>query len=449
MANFDIAVGLTQSGLNSILAGLFGNPTAQSKIFTQSFSQTVDSIPVDVTLTIDTAPTIVLAPPSNTYWQQSYNAQGKSETGSPPPGNVFQVLISSLSVSGTLSGVPISGSTSFQVYAQVTLTTNTLSFEALSVWLDESAWNKMGLTTLIVNAIIIPYGLNTANKLISAISIPSIPTSAGVSFQDPTLAITNANELVLATSMTSSPATSLDGYVPPTGLDIFMQAGVNVINGVLAAQINNYTFDESTKSGDSAAYASAEIKGTVQSVTASISSGTTNANISITNLSGYGELGGTATAIAKTVLCPIGTAIDAISNPSDWDKIIASFSITISPSPLGIPFSLNVTATGDVLLSIGQLSSVTLIFSPQWSGVIGSTLAAVAAGFADLVTSIFKEKVVNPFISKYAQNITVWSNASVSTQLEGITITVSANTGAALTTQNDTYIVEGFTVSFA
>lgn len=449
MANFDIAVGLTQSGLNSTLASLFGNPTAQAKIFTQSFSQTVGTIPVNVTLTIDSAPTIVLAPPDTTHWQQSYNSKGQTQTGTPPSDNVFQVLISRLSVSGTLAGVPISGSTSFQVYAQVTLTNNTLSFAALSVWLDESEWNKMGITTVIVNAIIIPYALDTANKLIGAISVPSIPSSAGVSFQDPILGITNANELVVATSLTSSPAPSLNSYTPPTGLNVFVQSGVNVINGVLASQIGNYAFDESTKRGDSAAYASAEIKGTVQSVTASISSGTTNANISLTNVSGYGELGGTATAIAKTVLCPIGTAIDAISNPSDWDKVIANFGITYTPDPLSVPFSLTVNAGGDVLLSVGQISSVTLIFSPKWSGVIGSTLAAVAAGFADLVTSIFKEKVVNPFISKYAQNIKVWSNPSVSTQVEGITITVSANAGAALTTQGDNYIVEGFTVSFS
>ncbi|MEO7976553.1 hypothetical protein [Flavobacterium sp.] len=449
MANFDIAVGLTQSGLNSTLASLFGNSTAQSKLFTQSFSQTVSGIPVDITLKIGNAPTIVLAPPTAAYWQQSYNAQGQTQTGNPPSENVFQILISSLSVSGSVSGVPVSGSTSFQVYAKITFTNNTLSFQGLSVWLDESAWNKMGLTTLLVNAIIIPYGLNTVNNLLKAISIPQIPTFSGISFQTPILGITNANEIVAATSMTSSSAPSLDSYTPPTALDIFLQADLAVTNAVLAAEIKNYTFNESAKKGDSAAYASAAIKGTVQSVRASITSGTTNAEIAVTNISGYGELGGTATAVAKTLLCPIGTAIDAISNPSDWDKIISSFAITYSPDPLTVPFSLTVNTDGDVLLSVGQLSSATLIFAPQWSGVIGSALAAVAASFADLVTSIFKEKVVNPFIHDFAQNITVWSSASVSTDLEGITIKISPNTGTALSTLDDTYIVEGFTVSFS
>lgn len=449
MANFDVAVGLTQSGLNSTLASLFGNSTAQSKLFTQSFSQTVSGIPVDITLKIDSAPTIVLAPPTAAYWQQSYNAQGQTQTGNPPSENVFQILISSLSVSGSVSSVPVSGSTSFQVYAQITFTNNTLSFQGLSVWLDESAWNKMGLTTLLVNAIIIPYGLNTVNNLLKAIAIPQIPTFSDISFQTPILGITNANEIVVASSMTTSTAPSLNGYTPPTSLDIFLQADLAVTNAVLAAEIKNYTFNESAKSGDSAAYASAAIKGTVQSVSASITSGTTNAEIAITNISGYGELGGTATAVAKTLLCPIGTAIDAISNPSDWDKIISSFAITYSPDPLTVPFSLTVNADGDVLLSIGQLSSATLIIAPKWSGVIGSALAAVAAGFGDLVTSIFKEKIVNPFINKFGQNINIWSSASVSTDLEGITIKISPNTGTALSTQDDTYIVEGFTVSFS
>lgn len=449
MANFDVAVGLTQKGLNTTLAGLFGNPTAQSKFFTQSFSQTVGGIPVDITLKIDSAPTIALTPPATTYWQQSYNAQGQMQTGNPPSGNVFQVLISSLSVSGTVAGSPVSGSTSFQVYAQFTLANNALSFNALSVWLDESSWNKMGLTTLIVNAIIIPYGLNTVNKLLSAISIPQIPAFAGISLQTPILGITNANELVLATSMTTGSAPDLNNYNPPAGLDIFMQVDLAITNAVLASQINNYPFNESAKTGDSTAYASAAIKGTVQTVTTSISSGVTNANISITDISGYGELGGTVTAIAKTVLCPIGTAIDAISNPSTWDKIISSFSITYSPDPLTVPFSLAINTDGDVLLSVGQLSSATLIFAPKWSGVIGSALAAMAAAFTDLVMLIFKEKVVNPFISRFAQNISIWSNPSVSTELDGITIKISPNTGTALATKDDTFIVEGFTVSFS
>lgn len=449
MANFDIAVGLTQKGLNTTLASLFGDPKAQNGIFVQHFKQTVSTIPVDITLTIGAAPTVVLAPPSATFWQQSYNAQGVLQTGNPPAGNVFQILISDLTTSGTVSGTPVSGSTSFQVYAKFSISGSTLSLQALSVWLDESTWDKMGITKLIVNAIIIPYALNTVNKLISAISIPTIPTFAGVTLQTPIAAITNANEIVVATSMKSNPAPTLSSYTPPTGLDVFLQAGVDIINTALASEINNYTFDESAKTGDSAAYASAEIKGTVQTVTASLSSGATNVNVTVTGISGYGELGGTATAIAKTVLCPIGTAIDAISNPSDWDKIVASFGITYSPDPLEVPFTVNVNKDGDVLLSVGQLNTVTLIFAPKWSGVIGSALAVVAAGFADLVTSIFKEKVVNPFISKFAQNINVWSNPSVSTQLEGITITLSANTGAALTNQNDTYLAQGFSFSFS
>jgi hypothetical protein len=451
MASFDIAVGITQNGLNSTLASLFSNPVAQSKIFKQAFSKDIDGITVSIELVMQHLPSTVLAPPADTKWQQSYGADGKQQTGQPPAGYVFQALIPNLKVSGTIAGVQVSGSDNIEVYGKFSLVKNVLTVTALSVWIDESKWEKSGITKLIVNALIIPYALNTVNKLLNAIPFPQIPTEyTKTTFQEPIMAITNNKELVVATSMQSSPATKLDHYTPPGFTDIYLQAGLSVINTVLAEQVAKLPvpMKASGSTGDSAAKASAEIKATFKSVTGNIREGKTVAGIHITDISGYGELSGTATAIAKTVLCPVGTAIDAISNPKDWDKVVSSFSIQYKPDPLEIPFSVKVTGEESVQLSIGKIDSFQVIATPKWSGVIGSALAAMAAAFVDLLSLISREKIVNAFIQLYGQNIEVWKNAIVTNEIEGINITLSAEPGAALVPQGDSLIVEGFTVSF-
>ncbi|THU38333.1 hypothetical protein FAM09_16795 [Niastella caeni] len=451
MASFDIAVGITQNGLNSTLAGLFANPTAQSKIFKQTFSEEIGGISVSVELVMQNTPTTVLAPPSDAKWQASYGADGTQQTGHPPAGNIFQALIPNLKVSGTVAGVSVSGSDNIEVYAEFTLVNKVLNVTALSVWVDESKWAKYGFTKLIVNGLIIPYALNTINNLLNAIPFPQIPTKyTSTTFQEPIMDLTNNNELVVATSMQSSPATNLDSYTPPASKDIYLQAGLSIINTLLAEQVAKIPkpWKASDSKGDSLAKASAEIQATFNSITGKIQNGQTAASINITDISGYGELSGVGTAIAKTVLCPIGTAIDAISNPSTWDKVISSFSIQYRPDPLDIPFSVNVTAEESVQVSIGQIDSVQIIAAPKWSGVIGSTLAAAAAGFVDLLSAIFKEKIVNAITKQFAQNIEVWKDATVTKQIEGINIKLSATPGAALVPQGNSLIVEGFNVSF-
>ncbi len=450
MATFDVATGMTESGLNTTLSSFFANSTAQTKIFKQKISKDVGGVSVVIQFDITAAPTVVLSPPSNAMWQGSYGSDGIQKTGSPPTGNVFQLLMSAVEISGTVAGVPVSGTDGMNVYAEFSLVKNVLDVNALSVWLDESKWKKDGLTKLIVNAIIIPHALDTINNLLNAIPFPEIPTQyTSTEFQDPIMDITNNKELVLATSMKTSSPTSLDNYTAPASEKIYLQANLSLINTILGEKLNNLPFDESDSKGDSTAKASAEIKGTLSSVAGKISGGQTFAAVSITNISGYGELSGTATAIAKTVLCPVGTAIDAISDPKNWDKVIASFSITYKPDPLDIPFTTKVTTSESVEVSIGEISSIQIIASPKWSGVIGSTLAAAAAGFVDLLSAIFKGKIVNSFIKSHAQNIEVWKNASVTKQIEGINVTLSAEPGAALVPQGDSLIVEGFTVKFS
>lgn len=450
MANFDVAVGITQAGINSTLSTLFKNPTAQSKIFNQTITKEVSGIKVVVDFSILDSPVIVMAPPSVTKWQASFNDKGKQQTGNPPTNNVFQIILSNIKISGNISGSKVLGQGEIEVFGEFSLSKNVLTVDALSVWVDESKWKKDGFTKAIVNAIIIPHAIDTINNLLNAIPFPKIPSKyITASFQDAIMGLTNANELVVATSMKTSPTTSLTSYTPPPKEPIYLQAGISLINTVLAEKLSNHPFEEKDSTGNKDAKASAEIKGTLKSIVAKISQDKTVASINMVNISGYGELSGIGVTIAKTVLCPIGTAIDAISDPKNWDKIISSFTITYKPNPLDVPFSLKITATKSVELSVGEVKSVEVIAAPKWSGVIGSILASLAAGFVDLLSAILKGKIVNSIIKSHAQNLEVYKNASISKTIEGIDISLSGEVGAALTPQGTNYVVEGFTVTFS
>ena len=46
MATFDVATGMTESGLNTTLSSFFANSTAQTKIFKQKISKDVGGVSV-------------------------------------------------------------------------------------------------------------------------------------------------------------------------------------------------------------------------------------------------------------------------------------------------------------------------------------------------------------------------------------------------------------------
>jgi hypothetical protein len=452
MATFDIAVGITKNGLNSTLYNLFSNPIAQSKIFTQNVSEIINGINVIVTIVIQSSPVILLTSPSDKQWQQSYNREGKPQTGAPPAGNLFQVILSSFNVNGTVDGLPVNGTDEIQVYADFSLVNNVLKVEALSVWIDESKWEKDGITKFIVNAVIIPRALNTINSLLNAIPFPEIPSKYITGkFQDPIMAITNNTQVVAATSFEDSPTPSLEGYIAPEK-DVYLQAGLKLVNNALAKKLNQFKFEKEVSTGNALAKATARIKGTVNNVYGMIMGGKTLVDVSIVNITAYAELSSLAASAAKTALCPIGTTLDVNSDSGDWDKVISNFSITYSPDPLQVPLMLRVTTKESddyVELSIGSIDSVNIDATPEWSGTIGTTLAAIAAQFLDFLPESFKTEIVNTIIKAEAQNIEVWKNPSINKQIEGIGIILSAEQGAALRPQGDTLIVEGFTISFS
>lgn len=454
MSNFDVAVGMTQTALDSTLADLFKNPVAKSKLFSGEVTKSLGSLgEVKMVYEIIKAPTIVLKPPTSKQWGEAHKIKKGEKL---PTGNVFQLLMSDVKGTVTYEGTdPIKAEGAIYVYGVFEVANNRLSLTPKAVWIDESkfsAWDKV-----IVNGILIPKILEIADSLLSGIPLPAIPSYAGLTFQDIVAEIVNDNELVGATALKGNDAPDLSGYQNP-GQSIYVISDFSVINKVLDKEVVGLKVKRKKKKGSDAWYTAGSITATVKSISASAKNNKILIHIGLKKVSGYGELGGTGVGITKAVLCPIGAAADAIANPSDWDKVISSFNITYKPDPLGVPVTFDAKTENSggenpeqyLQVSVGNLSSVEVIAAPKWSGsVTGTVLATAAAAFIDLLSVIFKGLIVNDILKKDAQNINVYKIPAIQTSVDGVKIDLAVPDGQLATLSATGQLVQNFTINFS
>lgn len=444
MATFDVAVGATGTGINTILSSLYASPAAQTALFNGSETETIDPIgPVTATWAIQAAPTVSFTPPTAEQWAAAY----PTAKGPLPTGNVLTLVVSAATLGATYGGQTLSGTSWINVYATFTLTGGTLSVAAQAVAFDTTQMSKFDQA--VVGNLLVPAILQFANSALSAIAIPQIPEVVGVTLQTPVAEIINGG-LVIAAAMQSSAAVDLTGYTAPTD-DLYALVGLTVINTVIASQVTDYAFNVEESSGNSDWNAQASIKGTVNSIVASISGTDLQAAATLSGLAGSAGVGGTGTGIVKTLLCPIGTAIDAIANPDNWDKLSASVSITYSPSPLTMTIGLAaVTENGTQSLQVtpGSLKDTTVTVSPTWSGdIIGTTLATACSGAVDLITAMSKGDLLDDILDPGNRHISVVDIPTMSVSIDGIKVSLTIADGAVATPFGSSYVSQSFSVT--
>lgn len=442
MSYYDVAVGINQNGLNTTMNSFFSSSTAQQKIFNGNVTETLGSLgAVNLAYQVKTSPAASLAPPSQADWDLSYKATGVTTM---PASNVFQLTLNTVAIQVTYGKSTLKADGLIKAYAHYTLANNVLTLTPLAVWIDESAFSS--IDKMIVNKILIPEILKLVTASLASIPLPQIPDFAGQTFQPPIAQIIDATALVAATASGATPV-DLSGYTSPAQ-DIYVLLNARLLNSVLANVVDGQTVKEEGSKGP----ASGRISATVTSLVAGIDNGNTEISVSLSDVSGYGELAGTGVGVAKAVLCPIGAAMDAISNPSDWDKVISNFSISYSPDPLPVPVTLTAsTSDGKQSLSVavGTLSSIQVTAAPQWSGsVTGTVLAAAAAGFVDLLSVIFGKLIINKVLASHAQNINVFTLPDISTSIEGITVQLVIPDGTIAAVHGTSEWIQPFSVKF-
>ncbi|WP_346882207.1 hypothetical protein [uncultured Algibacter sp.] len=437
MSKYDVASGISQTCLNQILTDLYNNPIAKTKLFSYSGKENVDGVgEVDISFELKLAPTTILLAPSQAKWNQAINPN-KTPI---PTSNAFQVSFPDINGSVIIDGAsPLAGHGELEIYGVLNIDLNKVSLQMEAVYLDESsftAWDKV-----IVNKVLVPKALEMANKLLSGIPIPEIPEFEGISFETPVISIVN-QQIVAATILKGNGAPDLSGYTYTGGNGIYIKTNSNPINSVLY-QYNGKTENTEDRKGPSGWYAAGKASVTINSLKLDITSNI-SAVVDIKQATAMGEIGGAGVGITKAILCPVGAAVDAMSNPKNWDKVIASFKITYTPDPIKSVLTLGLSGN-KVKISVGTVNSIHIIAQPTWSGsVTGSALAAASSALVDMIPKQLQTLIVNKVITDNLQNMSVYTLPELSKTIEGINVTVIPNDGNLIVSGN--YAEEGLTV---
>lgn len=434
MSTFDVAIGLDQTSINGVISQLFDNATLKAKIYQGNVTKDISPLGnVSLTYTVNAAPTIVLAAPAKSDWDKALPADGPAY----PASNAFQLSLSNVTVEFTVaSAKPVTAMGSISVYGTLSVANDLLNLNVQKVLLDETDFSAVD--QLIVNGIIIPQALEIAHNTVSGVAIPRIPTfnqsiggkTVALEFQDPVAGILD-EQLIIATAIEGNAAPSLSGFTPPANKGMYLLSGINPINKVLGTVMAGYNSSGNPKTGGSAFNAEASYSVTVDTAQMAIEGSNLQISVTFDDITASAGVGGVGTAVAKTLLCPVDTAVEAIQGKS-IDKITAVVSVTVSPSPLPIPLTIAAETTSgeqDAQASVGTLDDVSVTTKPEWSDVIGSTFAAGASAIMDLLTTKIQDAIVNDIIKDHLQNVDLFTIPAFSKVIEGVTVTPALDDG--------------------
>jgi hypothetical protein len=444
MSNYDIAAGATQDGLNSLLSQLYAVPSARNGLFKGTVTQNVDLIgSVTVTYDITQVPTILLVAPTAAQWA---SAQKHPSDAPIPTANAFQVLLPNLAGTASVGGAaPVAAAGPVTIFGTATVTAGVATLIVQAVGIDES--NFSAWDVVIVNDVLLPLLFDMANKLLAGLPLPQVPSFAGLTFQ-PLAVLVGPQGLLVGTSLVGGAAPDLSGFAWALASPLFFLTSLNALNQVFVAEVNG-TQQLSDSTGPSGWTASGRVTATNLTVSASIDTSPSPSSLML-SISGtfacYGELSGTGVGVAKAVLCPIGAAADAISNPSGWNKVDSNFQLNYSPNPM--PFDVALTAAAPagtppaqdftVTVSDNLPSSFLITVQPTWSGsVTGTVLAAAASAFVDLITSIFGKLIIKKVLQNNGTKSFSLPSSAVTKTISlpnnvTVTLALSAPAGNAL-----------------
>ncbi len=456
MSTYDIAAGASKAGLENLIGKVYALPAARSKLFKGSITKNVDPIG-DVTLDYDVtqAPTVNFAELTDAEWQ----AAQKERSGIPKPtGNVFRLAIH-FKATVTYSGVPQNVEGPFTAVGVVKVDSTggeeKVSIHAPALIIDEAGWSA--LDKAVVNHVMVPKGLEMANQILPAATVPKIPTVQKLKFQNPALEIATEG-IVVGTSLDGGAAPDLSGFRWP-GKELFAVSKLTTLNAFFAENVTD--IDEKDSKGGSAWKAGGRIHAKNLKITAKIDSGLKLDTEG--HFDAYGELSGTGVGITKAVTCPIGAAADAIADPDNWDKVISEFDVHYKPKPMPIPVKLNVEAPNadgkqQIQLSVPDNKlpdNIQLTFTPEWSkSVTGTVLAAAVTPFIDLISVIFGKLIIKAIVGSKAQDIDLFKLPKLAQPVDvggGVTVTVKATApaGAAFAPLGSDRLLQEFNVAIS
>jgi hypothetical protein len=431
MSQFDIAAGISEKALNQLVSDLYKKPVAKQKIFSCSGTEAIEDIgEIAYSIVVNEAPTFDLVMPGDNDWNKAVNPGGKPK----PVADGLQLILGSATGSVSIDkDEPVTATGKISLFGKLN-TGDPINpyMEVEAVLLDESSFSE--LDKELVNQVLIPKALEMANKLLKSITIPAIPEVAGLNFQAIRVAITNKC-IVAATSLERPEPTDITDFWPPQGAEVFVQTNDVVANVLLAREVAGKTHSCDGKTGSSEAYAAYKASVKILAAWLKMIGDKMIFTIAMTDMAATVEAGGVGVTVAKTVLCPIGTALDAIADPDNWDKIIGSAAVAIIPDNITAPVEVSISKVENAekkivqmaFLKIVEVTDFKVFASPTWSkSITGSALMTATAMLATLLPEKIQMMIIDKIIKDGLQNVPLFVMPDISKTIEGITISLES-----------------------
>ena len=238
MANFDVAVGITQPAFNGLLDQYYSKDSGAMP-FKGNITKTIPLVgSVLLTWQVGVAPTVTFGAPTLAVWNAALDSSGKTNlaAGNPlPTGMMLQLCIPTLQADYTIApAAPVGGTTqNVYGYATVSVSGSAITITLVAIALNESNFSLWDL--LIFNGFFVPQIFTAVQTMLSVINLPTL-TYDGITLNPPAFSFASNNTLLIAASCSTTNTTPLDisGVTWPSDT-LFVLASSALINSGLTA----------------------------------------------------------------------------------------------------------------------------------------------------------------------------------------------------------------------
>ncbi|AYL96147.1 hypothetical protein [Mucilaginibacter celer] len=429
MSQFDVAAGISQQAINNVIRFLFDNDEAKEKLFTYQTTQTIPDLgDFELSLVINELPLIVFEAPTHEEW----DAAIKQEKAEWPLANGFKLQLPS--VTGTMTYDEVSTTATGEVIIICDLFATSLTDVCLkprAILVDQTDFSEMDAE--LVNHQLVPALFDIVDPVLTSITIPAIPAFEGVELQPVAFKITGGS-IVLASSLKTNPATNISDYTLPSGLTsgVYTEVSSAIPNVLLNKEVKGQTFGDEDKTGPNEWSAGYKIAVTVADLSLDLSDEKITAKLTPGNISAKGEVTGLGIGITKSVLCPVTTAIDAMVDPDNWDKLTASFAVSITPKEASVVAEAKLVTVKvkdkdvqKVRLKVVSTNEFAIRALPTWSGsIVGTVMATATSALVDMIPKSLDKLIVDKIITNHLQSLDVYSVPVISNTIAGVKISI-------------------------
>jgi hypothetical protein len=220
MSTFDFALGIQLSTINTGISELYANDVARRTLFMKSMKIGEPAFSLEAAYDIRSVPVFSFSPAATAAdrWAKSIDTTGFNPETPMPTRDLFVLTIPSFYAEMVRkSGARASGTaTDVTVFCTFGFKGNSLSFKALSVWVDQTAFSSFDED--LMSGEILPELLERLDTMLEGMSISLLsfkPQGVKIDLMPP-VAILSATQLVVASSLTSTKVLDVSGFTWPS-----------------------------------------------------------------------------------------------------------------------------------------------------------------------------------------------------------------------------------------